>query len=240
MATLRDIQRRIRSVQSTQKITRAMKLVAAAKLRRAQERILSARPYATKMAELLGNLVSGTRRRRASAARAARGAPASDRDRHGGQGTGRRVQLEHHPAVARAHPRVERRGPDAGRGRPQGARLLPPPAVHDQARPDRVLGPPGLQPRLRAGGLLHGAVPGRRGRRGVAALQRVPLGGGPAARCACSSCRSRGRKGEAAETVDYIYEPARRRSWASCCRATCACRSTGRSWSRWRASTAPG
>jgi len=60
MATLRDIQRRIRSVQSTQKITRAMKLVAAAKLRRAQERILAARPYATKMAELLGNLVSGS------------------------------------------------------------------------------------------------------------------------------------------------------------------------------------
>src|SRR5258706_4189918 len=59
MATLRDIQRRIRSVQSTQKITRAMKLVAAAKLRRAQERVLAARPYAGKMAELLGNLVSG-------------------------------------------------------------------------------------------------------------------------------------------------------------------------------------
>jgi len=59
MATLRDIQRRIRSVQSTQKITRAMKLVAAAKLRRAQERILAARPYAGKMAELLGHLVSG-------------------------------------------------------------------------------------------------------------------------------------------------------------------------------------
>jgi len=57
MATLRDIQRRIRSVQSTQKITRAMKLVAAAKLRRAQERILSARPYAGKMSELLANLV---------------------------------------------------------------------------------------------------------------------------------------------------------------------------------------
>jgi len=58
MATLRDIQRRIRSVQSTQKITRAMKLVAAAKLRRAQERVLAARPYAAKMGELLGNLVS--------------------------------------------------------------------------------------------------------------------------------------------------------------------------------------
>ena len=60
MPTLRDIQRRIRSVRSTQKITRAMKLVAAAKLRRAQERILAARPYASKMAELLGNLVTGT------------------------------------------------------------------------------------------------------------------------------------------------------------------------------------
>lgn len=59
MATLRDIQRRIKSVQSTQKITRAMKLVAASKLRRAQERIIAARPYAGKMAELLGNLVSG-------------------------------------------------------------------------------------------------------------------------------------------------------------------------------------
>ena len=58
MATLRDIRRRIRSVESTQKITRAMKLVAAAKLRRAQERILSARPYAIKMAELLASLVA--------------------------------------------------------------------------------------------------------------------------------------------------------------------------------------
>jgi F-type H+-transporting ATPase subunit gamma len=58
MATLRDIKRRIRSVESTQKITRAMKLVAAAKLRRAQERILAARPYAVKMAELLASLVS--------------------------------------------------------------------------------------------------------------------------------------------------------------------------------------
>src|SRR2546429_9468943 len=58
MATLRDIRRRIRSVESTQKITRAMKLVAAAKLRRAQERNLTARPHANKMAELLGHPMS--------------------------------------------------------------------------------------------------------------------------------------------------------------------------------------
>jgi len=60
MATLRDIQRRIRSVQSTQKITKAMKLVAASKFRRAQERILEARPYATKMGELVDGLVART------------------------------------------------------------------------------------------------------------------------------------------------------------------------------------
>jgi F-type H+-transporting ATPase subunit gamma len=60
MATLRDIQRRIRSVQSTQKITKAMKLVAASKFRRAQERILEARPYATKIGELVDGLVSRT------------------------------------------------------------------------------------------------------------------------------------------------------------------------------------
>lgn len=59
MATLQDIRRRIRSVQSTQKITRAMKLVAAAKLRRAQDRILEARPYAFKMAELAATLSRG-------------------------------------------------------------------------------------------------------------------------------------------------------------------------------------
>jgi len=56
VATLRDIQRRIRSVQNTQKITRAMKLVAAAKLRRAQERVVEARPYAAGMGAVLSSL----------------------------------------------------------------------------------------------------------------------------------------------------------------------------------------
>ncbi len=56
MPTLRDIKRRISSVKSTQQITRAMKLVAAAKLRRAQDRVEHARPYARTMAEVLGNL----------------------------------------------------------------------------------------------------------------------------------------------------------------------------------------
>jgi F-type H+-transporting ATPase subunit gamma len=57
MATLREIRNRIVGVKSTQKITQAMKMVAVAKLKRAQERILSARPYANKLDEMLNNLV---------------------------------------------------------------------------------------------------------------------------------------------------------------------------------------
>jgi len=56
MATLREIRRRITSVKSTQKITRAMKMVAAAKLRRAQESVVAARPYARKLGGLLRDL----------------------------------------------------------------------------------------------------------------------------------------------------------------------------------------
>jgi F-type H+-transporting ATPase subunit gamma len=56
MATLRDIRRRIVGVKSTQKITKAMKMVAAAKMRRAQEAIVQARPYARKMAEMLRHM----------------------------------------------------------------------------------------------------------------------------------------------------------------------------------------
>jgi F-type H+-transporting ATPase subunit gamma len=53
MASVRDIRRRVRSVQNTRKITRAMELVAAAKLRRAQTRIEAMRPYAERMLELM-------------------------------------------------------------------------------------------------------------------------------------------------------------------------------------------
>ena len=56
MPTLRDIKRRIASVKSTQQITRAMKLVAAAKLRRAQERVTEARPYCRIMGEMVSDL----------------------------------------------------------------------------------------------------------------------------------------------------------------------------------------
>ncbi len=56
MASLIDIRRRLRSVRSTQQITRAMKMVAAAKLRRSQDRVIAARPYARALREVLASV----------------------------------------------------------------------------------------------------------------------------------------------------------------------------------------
>ena len=58
MPSLIDIRRRIRSVKNTQQITKAMKMVSAAKLRRAQERTIGARPYATMLRKVLGNVAA--------------------------------------------------------------------------------------------------------------------------------------------------------------------------------------
>lgn len=55
---LKEVRNRIKSVQSTQQITKAMKMVSAAKLRRAQDAIIQMRPYAKKLQEMLGNIVS--------------------------------------------------------------------------------------------------------------------------------------------------------------------------------------
>lgn len=59
MASLKELRNRISSVKSTQKITKAMQMVAAAKLRRAQESAQAARPYAEKMAQVMANLANG-------------------------------------------------------------------------------------------------------------------------------------------------------------------------------------
>ena len=58
MPSLLDIRRRVRAVKSTQQITKAMKMVAASRLRRAQERIQHARPYATEMLRVLNSLAT--------------------------------------------------------------------------------------------------------------------------------------------------------------------------------------
>ncbi|MBI4847564.1 MAG: ATP synthase F1 subunit gamma [Nitrospirae bacterium] len=62
MATLRDIKKRIKAVQNTQKITKAMKMVSASKLRKVQNRMLDLRPYADKMQDVLMSLAKGADR----------------------------------------------------------------------------------------------------------------------------------------------------------------------------------
>jgi len=58
MPSLIDIRRRIRSVKNTQQITKAMKMVSAAKLRRAQDRVIAARPYGSMLRTMLGNVAA--------------------------------------------------------------------------------------------------------------------------------------------------------------------------------------
>lgn len=60
MASMRDLRRRIKSIKSTQQITKAMKMVAAAKLRKAQERVIAARPFASKLQEVLARLTASS------------------------------------------------------------------------------------------------------------------------------------------------------------------------------------
>jgi F-type H+-transporting ATPase subunit gamma len=58
MPSLIDLRRRIRAVKSTQQITKAMKMIAASRLKRAQDRVIAARPFAQRMLQVLNGLVS--------------------------------------------------------------------------------------------------------------------------------------------------------------------------------------
>lgn len=64
MATLREIKRRIKSINSTAKVTHAMELVAAAKMRKSQEQALLSRPYTSTLSQVIGYLTPETRKRR--------------------------------------------------------------------------------------------------------------------------------------------------------------------------------
>ena len=125
MPSLKTFRLRIRSVQSTQKITKAMKMVAAAKLRRAQEQAMAARPYAEAMDKILASLASELqgRHRPAPAGRhRLRQGPSADR-RHRRPRPVRRLQQLDRARGAADDPRAAR--PRARRSRcwlrrPQG------------------------------------------------------------------------------------------------------------------------
>ena len=115
MPSLIDIRRRIRSVQNTQQITKAMKMVSAAKLRRAQDRVIAARPYAAVLRERAGQRGRGGRQRTNASPRNPLLARRPEKRIQlvlitARQGPGRRLQ--HQPDQSRA---ALRRGAPAGR-----------------------------------------------------------------------------------------------------------------------------
>ena len=97
MPSLKDLRNRIASVKATQKITKAMQMVAAAKLRRAQSAAEAARPYAERMETVLANLASGV-------VRFERAAP----DRRHGLGQGASARWSAPPSAACAAPSTPR------------------------------------------------------------------------------------------------------------------------------------
>ena len=240
MPSLIDIRRRIRSVKNTQQITKAMKMVSAAKLRRAQDRVIAARPYAAALRKVLANVA----------------AAAAGDDR-----VGRNPLLARRPEkhvllilitadkglagafntnlikAALALPRgawparemtlelIGRKGRDFFRKR----------SVQHFRRPHGLGRQAAVRRRRGHRPPRHGAVPQRRDRRGLPALQRIQerddAEGQPFARAAGGIAR-RSRP----PSITFLSSR-RARCSKRCCRATWRWKFTARCWNRPRPST---
>ena len=211
MPALIDIRRRIRSVKSTQQITKAMKMVSAAKLRRAQEAMFAARPYARKMLEVL-NSVAARADPDAHPLLEERGARASvllvvitaDKGLCGAFNANIIRTAAPLPRGARGAASVElglvgRKGRDffrrrARQGPLRARRRLPGPALRDR---------PGASPSE-----LIAAFTERRGGRGLPRLQRVQERHPAAHRGrAAPAHRAPRARAAASRALDYLYEP---------------------------------
>ena len=142
MPSLIDLRRRIRAVKSTQQITKAMKMIAASRLKRAQDRVVAARPFAQRMLRVLNGLVSRVEQDAHPLLRmpAPDSAPAAaDRDHRRSRAV-RQLQLQRHQGRRPVHRQRGQRPRDRARAdRPQGPRLLPPPRLRRPLRGDRHL-----------------------------------------------------------------------------------------------------
>ena len=115
MPSLIDIRRRIRSVKNTQQITKAMKMVSAAKLRRAQDRVIAARPYGALLRKVLANVAAAVARTNKRGANPLLAQRPEKRDAAGAdhqrQGPCRRIQFQpdqSRPALCGGAPRASR------------------------------------------------------------------------------------------------------------------------------------
>ena len=117
MANVLDLRRRIRSVKNTRQITKAMKMVSAAKLRRAQERAMQARPYAQMLSNVLESLVRRTDLYNEQTGEILNRLLVEREEKNvlviviaGRQGLRRRLQLEHRQGSAEVHRPAGRTG----------------------------------------------------------------------------------------------------------------------------------
>ncbi len=239
MPSLIDLRRRIRAVKSTQQITKAMKMIAASRLKRAQERVVAARPFAQRMlagAERAGGARRARTRIRCCACRdPATGQPlliviTADRGLCGSFNSNIIKAAGQFIAQRRARPRGRAR-PD----RPQGPRLLPPPRLRRPLRGDRHL-PAAVVRRRRRDRQRgdRGVHVGTRLER-VPRLQRVQVGDDAAHRrraAAADSARCEPQPRRPGRPSTISTSRRRRRSSRICCRGTCRCRSTARCSSR--------
>ncbi len=141
MPSLIDIRRRIRSVKNTQQITKAMKMVSAAKLRRAQDRVIAARPYAAALRKVLANVAAAA----AGDDRVAANPLLAQRPEKrvllvlvtGDKGLAGAFNTNLIKAAVALPRGAQRRRNDARTDRPQGPRFLPQAQRQDLGRPDR-------------------------------------------------------------------------------------------------------
>ena len=182
MASLKDMRVRIASTKATQKITKAMQMVAASKLRRAQAAAEAARPYAERMEKVLGNIAADGHRHQFGAEASGR-----HRRRSGASAGGlhrrarpvRRVQLVDRPARAREDQRADRGRQDRENPlrRPQGRRPASPPIRLADHRGDRAAREDaGLRARRAGQPEDHRALRGRPVRRRHAVLLALQVG----------------------------------------------------------------
>ena len=212
----RILRRRIKSVQSTKKITRAMELIAASRIVKAQQRVAAARPYSEQITEVIGNL---------AAAGAGSGSPAARGPRGGRHGRlrgdrrrprpGRRLQLVGHPRRRAGDARPS--GPRAARPRwsPSARRPRATSASAATTSPSPSPASP-TSPPTRTPARSPRSSPSASRRASstrCARLHPVPLARHPAGRPTPRSCRSSGwpsderRAGATGPTADYEFEP---------------------------------
>ena len=238
MPSLLDLRRRIRAVKSTQQITKAMKMISASKLRRAQERVVGARPFALQMQRVLNSVASrvdsSTHPSVGGAGAGTRCEGAADRG-HGRQGALRRVQHQHHQGRQQLHRlRGQRRTRGGGHriqsrvgaGRPQRPRLLQAARVRSRLRGSRHLSEGALRRRAAdcAGGDRR--VHHRPRWQGLHRVQRVQVGDAAARRDRAAAADpdgvGRGRWPRERQGVRprTSTSPVPSRSSRSCCRST--------------------